>query len=77
LAMKDLKSVFLGVLPQPMFFECLLDLVVSSEWCLRSSKPCVTISNLWFLRSSKPYVAMAFAGAPFSCCLSSVFSCSS
>jgi hypothetical protein len=44
--------------PQPLFFQRLLDLVVSSEWFLRSSKPCVTI---------------AFAGVPFPCCLSSAF----
>jgi hypothetical protein len=55
--MKDCKPVLLGVLPQPMFFQRLLDLVVSSEWILQSSKPCM---------------AMAFAGTPFLCCLSSV-----
>jgi hypothetical protein len=51
LVMSDCKPALLGVLPQPMFFQRLLDLVVSSGWFLRSSKPCV---------------AMAFAGAPFS-----------
>jgi hypothetical protein len=56
--MTDCKPALLGVLPQPMFFQRLLDLVVSSGWFLRSSKPCVT---------------MAFAGAPFPCCLSIAF----
>jgi hypothetical protein len=56
LVMTDCKLALLGVLPQPMFFQRLLDLVVSSGWFLRSSKPCV---------------AMTFAGAPFPCCLSS------
>jgi hypothetical protein len=58
LVMMDCKPTLLGVLPQPMFFQRLLDLVVSSGWFLRSSKPCV---------------AMAFAGAPFPYCLSSAF----
>jgi hypothetical protein len=58
LVMTDYKLVLLGVLPQPMFFQRLLDLVVSSRWLLRSSKPCV---------------AMTFAGALFPCCLSSAF----
>jgi hypothetical protein len=39
----------------------LLDLIVSSGWFLWTSKLCV---------------AMAFAGAPFPCCLSSAFSSS-
>jgi hypothetical protein len=56
--MVDCKLALLGVLPQPMFFQRLLDLVVS---------------NRWFLRSSNPCVAMAFAGAPFHRCLSSAF----
>ena len=56
LVLKDCKPVLLGVFPQPMFFQRLLDLVASSEWFLRSSKPCVT---------------MAFADIPFSCCLCS------
>jgi len=55
---KDCKPVLLGVFLRPMFFQRLLDLVVSSECFLRSSKPCV---------------AMAFAGVPFSYCLFSVF----
>jgi hypothetical protein len=58
LVMTDCKPALLGVLPQPMFFQRLLDLVVRSGWFLRSSKPCV---------------AMVFAGAPFPCCLSSAF----
>jgi hypothetical protein len=58
LVMTDCKPALLGVLPEPMFFQCFLDLVVSSGWFLRSSKPCV---------------AMAFADAPFICCLSSAF----
>jgi hypothetical protein len=58
LVMKDCKSTFLGVLPQAMFFLRLVDLVVSSEWFLRSLDLCV---------------AMSFAGVPFPCCLSSVF----
>ena len=41
---KDCKPVLLGVFPQPMFFQQLLDLVASSEWFLRSSKPCVAMS---------------------------------
>jgi hypothetical protein len=58
LVVKDCKPALLGVFPQPMFFRLLLDLVVSSEWFLRSSKLCV---------------AMAFADVPFPCCLSSAF----
>ena len=54
LVVKDCKPVLLGVFPQPMFFLRLLDLIASSEWFLRSSKPCV---------------AMAFAGVPFPYCL--------
>ena len=50
LMMKDCKPVLLGVFPQPMFFQQLLDLVVSNEW---------------FLRLSKPRVVMMFAGVPF------------
>ena len=41
LVVKDCKPVLLGVFLRPMFFQRLLDLVVSSEWFLRSSKPCV------------------------------------
>ena len=55
---KDCKPVLLGVFSQPIFFQRLLDLVVSSEWFLRSLKPCV---------------AMVFACVPFSYCLFSVF----
>jgi hypothetical protein len=51
---KDWKPVLIGVFPQPMLFQWLLDLVASSEW---------------FLRSSEHYVVIAFAGATFSCCL--------
>ena len=58
LVVKDCKPVLLGVFSQPMFFQRLLNLVVSSEWFLRSSKPCV---------------AMTFAGVSFSYCLFSVF----
>ena len=47
----------LGCSPQPMFFQRLLDLV-SSEWCLWSSKLCV---------------AMTFASVTFPYCLFSVF----
>jgi hypothetical protein len=50
--------VLLGVFPQLMFFQRLLDLVASSNWFLRSSKPCV---------------AMAFAGVSFPYYLFSVF----
>ena len=57
LVVKDCKPVLLGVFPQPMFFQRLLDLVASSEWFLRSSKPCV---------------AMVFACVPFPYCLFSV-----
>jgi hypothetical protein len=58
LVMTDCKPALLGVLPQLMFFQRLLDLVVSSRWFLRSSKPCVV---------------MAFACAPFPCCFSTIF----
>ena len=58
LVVKDCKPVLLWVFPQPMFFQQLLDLVASSEWFLRSSKPCV---------------AMTFAGVPFNYCIFSVF----
>jgi hypothetical protein len=61
LVTKDCKPTMLRVLPLLMFFQRLLDLVVSSEWFLRSSKPCV---------------AMTFAGVLFSCCLSIAFSSS-
>ena len=37
-----------------MFFQWILDLIVSSEWILRSSKPCL---------------ARVFVGDPFLCCL--------
>jgi hypothetical protein len=40
LVITDCKSVLLGVLPQPMFFQHLPDLIVSSRWFLQSSKPC-------------------------------------
>ena len=56
LVVKDCKSALLEVFPQSMFFQRLLNLVISSKWFLRSSKPCV---------------AMAFACVPFSCCLCS------
>jgi hypothetical protein len=56
--MMDCKPALRGVLPQLIFFQRLLDLVVS---------------NMWFLRSSNPCVAMVFAGAPFPCYLSSAF----
>jgi hypothetical protein len=62
LVMMVCNPALLGVLPQPMFFQRLLDLVVS---------------NRWFLRSSKPCVAMAIVGAPFPCCLPKAFSSSS
>ena len=39
---------------QPIFFKWVLDLVVSSEWLLRSSKPCL---------------ARMFADVPFLYCL--------
>ncbi|CAL5059187.1 unnamed protein product [Urochloa decumbens] len=57
MAVKDCKLALRWVFPQPMFFQRLLDLVVSSEWFMRSSKP----------------LAMAFAGAPFPCCHFSAF----
>jgi hypothetical protein len=56
--MKDCKTTLLGVLLQSMLFQRLLDIIVSSDWFLRSSEPCVV---------------MAFAGAPFPCFLSSAF----
>ena len=55
---KGLQACVACCVPQPMFFQRLLDLVASSEWFLRSSKPCV---------------AMAFVGVPFPYCLFSVF----
>ena len=58
LMVKDCKPILLGVFPQPMFFLRLLDLLASSEWFLRSSKPCVAIE---------------FAGVPFPYCRFSVF----
>ena len=58
LMVNDCKPVLLGVFPQPMFFLRLLDLLASSEWFLRSSKPCV---------------AMVFAGVPFPYCFFSIF----
>ena len=58
LVVKDCEPILLGVFSQPMFFLRLLDLIVSNEWFLRSSKPCV---------------AMAFAGVSFPYCRFSVF----
>ena len=58
LVVMNCKPVLLGEFPQPMFFQRLLDLIVSSEW---------------FLWSSKPFVAMIFAGISFPYCLFSVF----
>ena len=58
LVVKDCKPVLLGVFPQPIFFQRLLDLVASREWFSRFSKPCV---------------AMTFVGVPFPYCLFSVF----
>jgi hypothetical protein len=58
LMVKDCKPVLLGGFLQPMFFQWVLDLVVSGEWILRSSKPCI---------------ARVFAGVPFLCRLFSVF----
>jgi hypothetical protein len=43
LVMTDCKPALLEMLPQSMFFQCLLDLVVSSGWFFRSSKPCVVM----------------------------------
>jgi len=54
LVVKVCKPALLGVYPEAMFFQCFLDLVVSSEWFLRSSKPCMT---------------RTFAGVSFLCCL--------
>ena len=58
LMVKDCKPILLGVFPQPMFFLRLQDLLASSEWFLRSSKPCVAIE---------------FAGVPFPYCRFSAF----
>jgi hypothetical protein len=55
---KDCKPALFGVFPLPMFFQWLLDLVVSSEWFLQSLKLCAV---------------MAFAGVPFLCCISNAF----
>ena len=41
LVVKDCKPVLLEVFLRPMFVLRFLDLVVSSEWFLPSSKPCV------------------------------------
>jgi hypothetical protein len=59
LVTKDCMSAFISVLLKPMFFRWLLNLVVSGEWFLRSSKLCLV---------------MTFACAPFSWCLSSAIS---
>jgi hypothetical protein len=40
LMLKNSKPVFLAVFVKPMFFQWILDLVVSCEWILRSLKPC-------------------------------------
>jgi hypothetical protein len=55
---KDCKSVFLREFLWPIFFPWVIDFVVSDEWILRSSKPCM---------------ARVFAGVPFLCCLFSAF----
>ena len=60
LVVKDCKPLLLAVspTPRPMFFQGLLDLVLSSEW---------------FLQSSKPWVVIVFACVPFPCFLFSAF----
>ena len=55
---KDSKPVFLRGFLQPMFFQWILDLVVSDEWILWPSKPCM---------------ARVFVGVSFLCCLFSMF----
>ena len=57
LIVKDRKHVFLGGFIWPMFFQWVLDLVVSDKWILRSSN----------------YMARVYAGVPFLCCLFSAF----
>ena len=52
------KSVLLKMFSRPMFFQRLLDLVVSSEWFLRFSKLCAV---------------MMFADVPFPSCFSVCF----
>ena len=47
---KHCKPVFLEGFLQPMFFQWILDLAISNEWILWSSKPCL---------------ARVFAGGPF------------
>ena len=54
LMMKDCKPVFLGGFLQMMFFQWILDLIVSDEWILQCSKPCMV---------------RVFVGVPFLCCL--------
>jgi hypothetical protein len=58
LVVKDYKHALLGMFLQLMFFQQLLDLIASSKWFLRSSKPCV---------------AMMYTSAPLLCYLFSVF----
>ena len=55
---KDSTRVFLGGFLQMMFFQWILDLIVSDEWILRCSKPCM---------------ARVFVGVPFVCCCLSAF----
>jgi len=63
LIVKDRKSALLGVFPQPMFFQRLLDLIVNNERV--------------FLRSSK-LCGDGICRCPFSCCAIAVhFSSSS
>jgi len=58
LMMKDGKPAFLGGFLQPIYFQCVLDLVVSNERILRSSKPCM---------------AREIASVPFRWCLFGAF----
>ena len=41
---EGLQACIAWGVPQPMFFQQFLDLIVSSEWFLRSSKPCVAMA---------------------------------
>jgi hypothetical protein len=55
---EELEVCVLWRVPRTVFFHWVLDLIVSSEWLLQSSKPCL---------------AMMFAGIPFRYHLFSAF----
>jgi len=54
---EGLQACIAWGVPQPMFFQQFIDLVVSNEWFLRSSHPCVTMA----------FAGVLFPLLPFQC----------